>query len=70
MTPNQVLKEYPLCFITCILVIVGALNWLTIGVLGYNFVEDLFGKRSNIIYTVVGLAGLYLLVCKIMWLTK
>jgi uncharacterized membrane protein YuzA (DUF378 family) len=70
MTPNQVLKEHPVCFITCILVIVGALNWLTIGVLGYNFVEDLFGIRSNIIYTVVGLAGLYLLVRKVMWFTK
>jgi len=70
MTPNQALKEHPMCFIACILVIVGALNWLTIGFVGYNFVEDLFGKRSNIIYSVVGLAGLYMLVRKIMWLTK
>lgn len=70
MTPSQAFKEYPLCILSCILVIVGALNWLTIGFVGYNFVEDVFGKHSNIIYCTVGIAGLYMLIRKIMWFTK
>jgi hypothetical protein len=70
MTPKQAFKEHPLKFIACFVIIIGALNWLTIGFFGYNFVQDLFGKNSKYVYGLVGLAGLYVLVCKIMWLTK
>jgi uncharacterized membrane protein YuzA (DUF378 family) len=70
MTPNQVFKEHPICFIASIIILIGALNWLTIGFVGYNFVQDLFGKKSNLVYCLVGLAGLYVLVRKIVWLTK
>jgi hypothetical protein len=70
MTPSQAFKEHPICCIASFIIIIGALNWLTIGFVGYNFVQDLFGKKSNLVYFLVGLAGLYVLVRKIVWLTK
>ncbi len=45
------------------LVIVGALNWLTIGLFGFDIVGALFGGQmailSRIVYTLVGLAGIW-----------
>ena len=45
------------------LVIIGAINWLMIGLFGYDLVGALFGGQmallSRIIYTLVGLAGLW-----------
>lgn len=45
------------------LVIVGALNWLAIGLFGFDIVGALFGGQmaivSRIVYTLVGLAGLW-----------
>lgn len=49
--------------IALILVIVGALNWGSIGLFGFDFVGALFGGQlsvlSRIIFTVVGLGGLW-----------
>ena len=46
-----------------ILVIIGALNWLLVGLFQFDLVATLFGGRdallSRIIYTVVGIAGAY-----------
>ncbi|MBQ2614052.1 MAG: DUF378 domain-containing protein [Clostridia bacterium] len=46
-----------------ILVIVGALNWGSIGLFGLDLVAALFGGQlsvmSRIIFTVVGLGGLW-----------
>lgn len=46
-----------------ILVIIGALNWGSIGLFGFDFVGFLFGGQmsmlSRIIFAVVGLAGLW-----------
>lgn len=50
-----------------ILVIVGALNWLLIGLFQWDLVSALFGGDatressgfSRLIYTLVGLAGIY-----------
>ncbi|MGM9551155.1 MAG: DUF378 domain-containing protein [Clostridia bacterium] len=46
-----------------ILVIIGALNWGSIGLFGVDLVGMLFGGQgsliSRIIFTVVGLAGLW-----------
>ena len=46
-----------------ILVIVGALNWGSIGLFGFDFVAALFGGQlsalSRIIFTIVGLGGLW-----------
>ena len=46
------------------LVIVGAINWLLIGIFHFDLVTFLFGNLSlisRIIYTVIGLCGLYLI---------
>ena len=47
-----------------ILVIVGALNWLLIGLFDFNLVAMIFGSVSFIsrtIYTLVGLASLWII---------
>lgn len=70
MTPREAWKDHPISMIACLLIIIGALNWLTIGFSGYNFVSDIFGKSSNYIYIIVGLAGLYAATRKALWLAK
>lgn len=43
------------------LVIIGALNWLLIGIFSFNLVDTLFGASSilsRIIYIIVGICGL------------
>ncbi|MCD8048431.1 MAG: DUF378 domain-containing protein [Clostridia bacterium] len=46
-----------------VLVIIGALNWGSIGLFGVDLVGMLFGGQgaliSRIIFTIVGLAGLW-----------
>lgn len=52
-------------FLNCIaltLVIVGALNWLLVGLFEFNLVDSIFGELSlfsRIIYALVGLAGIW-----------
>ena len=46
------------------IVIIGAINWLLVGIFRFDLVAFLFGDLSwlsRIIYTVVGLFGLYLI---------
>ncbi|MBQ2932229.1 MAG: DUF378 domain-containing protein [Clostridia bacterium] len=49
--------------IALILVIIGAINWGSIGLFGVDLVAMLFGGQlslmSRIIFTLVGLAGLW-----------
>lgn len=49
--------------ISLVLVIIGALNWLLVGLFKYDLVASLFGGTtaliSRIIYVIVGLAGLW-----------
>lgn len=49
--------------ISLILVIIGAINWLLIGLFGFDLVAYVFGGQmmvvSRIIYTLVGVAGLW-----------
>jgi len=46
-----------------IIVIIGAINWLAVGLFQFDLVAAMFGGVSGIIsrivYTVVGLAGIY-----------
>lgn len=47
-----------------ILSVIGALNWGFIGLFNFNLVRSLFGPMtmfSRLIYTIVGISGLYLL---------
>jgi uncharacterized membrane protein YuzA (DUF378 family) len=57
------MNRTPLDRIALVLVIIGALNWLLIGLFQYDLVASLFGGNtsfiSKTIYIVVGLAGLY-----------
>ena len=49
-------------FTALTLVIIGALNWLLIGLFKLNLVDSIFGELSllsRIIYTLVGLCGLW-----------
>lgn len=44
------------------LVIIGAINWLLVGLFEFNLVDAIFGSLSiltRIIYIIVGIAGLW-----------
>ena len=49
--------------LSLILVIIGALNWGCIGLFGFDLVATIFGGQmavlSRIIYSLVGVAGLW-----------
>ena len=48
--------------IALILVIIGALNWLLVGILSFDLVAAIFGSGailSRIIYTLIGVAGIW-----------
>ena len=49
--------------ISLILVIVGALNWLLVGLFQFDLVSWIFGGQANafarILYALVGIAGLW-----------
>ena len=49
--------------ISLILVIIGAINWLLVGLFGFDLVAYICGGQtaviSRIIYTIVGIAGLW-----------
>lgn len=49
-------------WIATVLVIVGALNWLLVGLFRFDLVASLFGEMSmlsRIVYVMVGIGGLY-----------
>lgn len=51
-------------WVAFILVVVGALNWGLVGIFDWNLVDAIFGVGSTItriIYTLVGLSGLWIL---------
>lgn len=55
--------------IAVILVIIGAINWGLIGILKFDLVATIFGEMSTltrIIYSLVGISGLYLIYEKLM----
>ena len=49
--------------ISLILVIIGALNWGLVGLFSFDVIAAIFGSStavvSRIIYTIIGLAGLW-----------
>lgn len=60
--------------ISFILVIVGAINWLSIGFFQYDVVAGIFGTQANIfsrlVYILVGLAAIWLTYCVIRYNAK
>ena len=61
MNANQE-RARPLHNIALALVIIGALNWLLVGLFQFDLVASIFGGQeeagSRVIYTIVGIAGL------------
>jgi len=62
------MNRTPLDRLALVLVIIGALNWLLVGIFGYDLVTSIFGGNlfngtmsvfSRIIFTLVGISGLY-----------
>lgn len=50
--------------ILLILVIIGAVNWGLVGIFHFNLISFLFGNMTwltRVIYTITGLAGLYMI---------
>ena len=61
------MKMSVLDWIALILVIVGGLNWGLVGIFSFDLVAAIFGGMSiisRIIYTLVGLAAIYMIVWK------
>ncbi len=55
----------PLARTALALVIVGALNWLLVGLFHFDLVAAIFGQMSvisRIVYVLVGLCGIYSLI--------
>lgn len=51
-------------WVALVLVIIGALNWGSIGIFNFDFVSAIFGVMTTItriIFTLVGLAGIYII---------
>lgn len=49
-------------WIALTLVIIGAINWLLVGIFEFNLVDTIFGSLSvlsRIIYIIVGISGLW-----------
>jgi uncharacterized membrane protein YuzA (DUF378 family) len=46
-----------------VLVIIGALNWLMVGLFDTNVVTEIFGSgtASDVVYVIVGIAGIAML---------
>ncbi len=62
------MNRTPMDRLALVLVIIGALNWLLVGIAGYDLVTAIFGGNlfsgnmsifSRIIFALVGIAGLY-----------
>ena len=67
MTPAEAFKSNPVMLIANIIVIVGALNWLGVGLQNVNYVSKYLGDNARFVFILVGLAGLYLTYTKVMW---
>ena len=53
--------------IALLLVIIGAINWLLVGIFNYNLVDSIFGVMSFVsraIYILVGISGLWCIKAK------
>lgn len=57
------MNRTPLDRLALVVVIIGAINWLLVGLFQYDLVASLFGGSTSFsartVYSIVGLAGLY-----------
>jgi len=58
------MKElHSLNWIAIVLVILGAINWGLVGIVGVDLVNYMFGDTqtfARVVYTLIGISGLYL----------
>lgn len=49
--------------VTLVLIIVGGLNWLSVGIIGYDILGAVFGGSSNVLariaYIIIGLSAVW-----------
>ena len=58
-------KLSALDWIALILLVIGGLNWLLVGLFGFDLVAAIFGSMSvvaRVIYVIVGLCAIYMLI--------
>ena len=57
----EMMKRFEFLWLT--LVILGALNWLMVGLFDTNVVTEVFGSgtASDVVYVIVGIAGIAML---------
>lgn len=62
------MERTPFDRVALVIVIIGAINWLLIGLFNFDLVTSIFGGTlyagvlsfaSRVVFTIVGLAGLY-----------
>jgi uncharacterized membrane protein YuzA (DUF378 family) len=59
-----------ICIISTFIVCIGAINYLFIAH-DRNFLEKItgeYGSKNKIIYTIIGICGIFVILCKITWL--
>jgi len=62
---HRMLMDNTLYIPAKLLTIIGALNWGLVGLLNFNLVAAIFGKKSilsRLVYILVGLAGVYIVI--------
>jgi uncharacterized membrane protein YuzA (DUF378 family) len=69
MKASTAFKVHPLKLIAELFVIVGALNWLSIGLFNKDFVANIAKSNSKYVYLFVGICGIYVLICKLIWIS-
>jgi len=70
MKASLAFKLHPIKILAEFLIIIGALNWLWIGLFNRDFVAELVHSNSKYVYILVGISGIYLLINKIIWISK
>lgn len=69
MNARQAFADHPVKMIAMILIIIGSLNYLSIGLMDRDLVKSTFKDSSKMVYLLYGISGLYLAIHKVMWLT-
>lgn len=69
MSPSEALQQHPLNVIALVLLIIGALNWLSFGLQSRDLVVPLIGAEyAKYVYILVGLAGVFSAVYFTKWI--
>jgi uncharacterized membrane protein YuzA (DUF378 family) len=70
MKASVAFKVHPIKIIAELLVIIGSLNWLYIGLFNRDFVAEIAKSNSKYVYILVGVAAIYCLIFKLIWISR